>query len=121
MKNIAQAIINIMTEVKNIEKKTNVGTGSASYKAIGDSMVRNELKESMVKNGLVIVPISIQATTKSYMQIDHALTENNNEGRNDATTNFALRHGYLASSTKRHFTAQAPIQLTLILLFLQKQ
>ena len=64
MKNIAQAIINVMTEVKNIEKKTNVGTGSASYKAIGDSMVRNELKESMVKNGLVIVPISIQATTK---------------------------------------------------------
>lgn len=64
MKNIAQAIINVMTEVKNIEKKTNVGTGSASYKAIGDSMVRNELKESMVKNGLVIVPINIQATTK---------------------------------------------------------
>lgn len=64
MKNIAQAIINVMTEVKNIEKKTNVGTGSASYKAVGDSMVRSELKDAMVKNGLAILPIGIEATAK---------------------------------------------------------
>lgn len=64
MKNIAQAIINVMTEVKNIEKKMNVGTGDSSYKAVADSMVRNELKDAMVKNGLVILPIVVQATTK---------------------------------------------------------
>lgn len=64
MKNITQAIINVMTEVKNIEKKMNVGTGGASYKAVGDSMVRSELKDAMVKNGLAILPIGIEATAK---------------------------------------------------------
>jgi hypothetical protein len=43
---------------------------------------------------------SIQAPTKSYMQINHALSENNDEVNNDATTNFALKHCYLANSTK---------------------
>jgi hypothetical protein len=42
----------------------NVGTGDSSYKAVADSMVRNELKDAMVKNGLVILPIVVQATTK---------------------------------------------------------
>ena len=64
MKNITQAIINIMTEVKNIEKKMEVGTGNLTYKAVADSMVRNELKDAMVKNGLAILPIGVEATTK---------------------------------------------------------
>jgi hypothetical protein len=63
----------------------------------------------------------IHATTNSYMQINHELSENNNEVNNNVTTNFAFKHCYLANSTKKHFITQALIQLTLILLMLQKQ
>lgn len=63
MINIAKAILNVMQEVTNIEKNMNVGTGSSSYKAISDSMVRSDIKESMLKNGLVIVPTGVTAKT----------------------------------------------------------
>lgn len=56
MKQITEAIIAVMDEVTNIEKKMSVGTGNSSYKAVSDSMVRSEIKNSMLKNGLIIVP-----------------------------------------------------------------
>lgn len=64
MKNITNAILKVMEEVTNIEKSMNVGTGNSSYKAISDSMVRSQIKDSMMKNGLVIVPTNVSATTK---------------------------------------------------------
>lgn len=64
MINITKAIMEVMKEVTNIEKKMNVGTGNSSYKAIGDSIVRGTIKESMLKNGLVIIPTGVTATTK---------------------------------------------------------
>jgi len=64
MKEISKAIIAVMKEVKNIEKGMTVGTGKATYKAISDSMVRNEVKKAMTDNGLCILPISVQATVK---------------------------------------------------------
>lgn len=63
MTNIAQSILNVMNEVNNIEKKMNVGTGTSSYKAVGDSLVRSEVKEAMMKNNLVIVPTKVNAKT----------------------------------------------------------
>lgn len=64
MKEISKAIIAVMKEVKNIEKGMTVGSGKATYKAISDSMVRNEVKKAMTDNGLCILPISVQATVK---------------------------------------------------------
>lgn len=64
MKEISKAIIAVMKEVKNIEKGLSVGTGSSSYKAMSDSMVRSEVKKAMTDNGLSILPISVQATVK---------------------------------------------------------
>jgi len=62
--NITKAIIAVMKEVKNIEKKMSVGSGNSSYKAVSDSMVRNELKQAMTDNGLAIVPVEVKATTQ---------------------------------------------------------
>lgn len=63
MKLITKAIMEVMKEVTNIEKKMNVGSGSFSYKAISDSMVRSQIKDAMVKNGLVIVPTGVSSKT----------------------------------------------------------
>lgn len=63
MINIAKAILEVMKEVTNIEKSMNVGSGSFTYKAISDSMVRSQIKDAMVKNGLLIVPTGVSAKT----------------------------------------------------------
>jgi hypothetical protein len=65
MKEITQAIIAVSKEVNNIEKKMTVGTGSSSYKAVSDSMVRSEIKKAMGENGLVIVPTGVTAKTQT--------------------------------------------------------
>jgi len=64
MKEISKAIIAVMKEVKNIEKGLTVGSGKSTYKAMSDSMVRNEVKKAMTDNGLCILPISVHATVK---------------------------------------------------------
>ena len=64
MKNITKAILAVSKEVTAIEKSMSVGTGSSSYKAVSDSIVRNTLRPHMEKQGLVIIPISVQGTTK---------------------------------------------------------
>ena len=61
MKNITNAILQVMKEVGNIEKMMTVGTGNSSYKAVSDSLVRNTIRPEMIKVGLVIVPIGIDA------------------------------------------------------------
>lgn len=64
MKEIAKAILEVSKSVTAIEKSMSVGTGSSSYKAVSDSIVRNTLRPEMEKQQLVIVPISITGNTK---------------------------------------------------------
>jgi hypothetical protein len=64
MKNLATAILNVMKEVKGIDKSMVVGTGNSSYKGVPDQEVKKIIGESMAKNGLTILPIGIEPTTK---------------------------------------------------------
>lgn len=64
MKHITEAILAVSKEVTAIEKSMSVGTGSSSYKAVSDSLVRNTLRPEMVKNGLVIIPTFVEAKTQ---------------------------------------------------------
>lgn len=62
--NIYTAIVNVMNEVKNIDKSLTVGDGKASYKGVADKDVKMIIGQSMAKNGLVCFPISIEPTVK---------------------------------------------------------
>jgi hypothetical protein len=64
MEEITKAILAVSKEVTAIEKSMSVGTGNSSYKAVSDSIVRNTLRPEMIKQGLVILPISVDAKTK---------------------------------------------------------
>ena len=57
--NIASAIIKVTQEVKGVEKGMTIGSGNSSYKGVSDYDVKKAIRESMAKNGLVILPISI--------------------------------------------------------------
>ena len=41
-----------------------VGTGNNSYKGVSDKDVRQKMRESMIKNGLSILPTGVTATVK---------------------------------------------------------
>lgn len=64
IKEITQAVIKVMTEVKGIEKSMTIGTGSNSYKGVPDQEVKKIIGDSMAKNGLAIFPIGIDTDTK---------------------------------------------------------
>ena len=64
MKNLAKAIISVMNDIKGIEKTMTVGEGRMSYKGVPDQEVKKIIKASMVKNGLCLLPIKIEPTTR---------------------------------------------------------
>jgi len=57
---MVQAIVNVMKEVKNIEKNLSVGEGKSSYKGVADKDVKHRVGEAMSQNGLCIIPIEIE-------------------------------------------------------------
>ena len=61
--NIAKAIIQVMKEVKGMEKKAKVGSGNMAYSGVKDQDVKEVFNEAMAKNGLCILPIYIEEET----------------------------------------------------------
>lgn len=61
MKEISKAILGVMSEVKGIDKSMTVGSGAYSYKGVSDQVVKEILQPAMIKHGLSIVPIDVQA------------------------------------------------------------
>jgi hypothetical protein len=64
MKNIAQAIIKVMAEVKGMEKNSKVGSGNSAYDGTKDQDVKEVFNEVMARNGLCILPMDIKETTQ---------------------------------------------------------
>ena len=62
--NLIKAVINVMNDVKGIEKSMTIGTGQMAYKGVPDKEVKKIIGQSMAKNGLCILPIGITPTIK---------------------------------------------------------
>lgn len=100
MKEITKAILAVSKEVTAIEKSMSVGTGGSSYKAVSDSLVRNTLRPEMVKQGLVILPISVEAKTQVdrweevdvYSKETPKSTKSKQSVFTEATTKYLLVH-----------------------------
>lgn len=61
---LAAAILQVMNEVKSVEKNLNVGVGKSSYKGVSDKDVKQVIQPAMVRAGLVIIPVNIEPTLK---------------------------------------------------------
>lgn len=57
MKEISQAIIKVMDEINWVAKNMTVWSWNNSYKWVADKDVRQLIRESMIKNGLSILPV----------------------------------------------------------------
>ena len=64
MKNIAKAIISVMSDVKGMEKNSQVGSGRNAYNGTKDADVKEVFNEALAKHGLCILPIDIDETTE---------------------------------------------------------
>jgi hypothetical protein len=64
MKNLAKAVIAVMTEVKGMEKNSRVGSGGMAYDGTKYSDVAERFNEVMVRHGLCILPIEITEDTQ---------------------------------------------------------
>ena len=62
-KNLFKAVLSVMDEVKGIDKTMSVGEGKMQYKGVSDKEVKKKIGLSMQKNGLVLLPISIEPKT----------------------------------------------------------
>lgn len=98
MKEITKAILSVMQEVKNIEKTMDVGTGHSTYKGVSDKIVKEVLQPAMVKNGLAIVPTSVEAKatterwgeTTNYNNVPQ--TKQKQSTLTEVTTKYLLIH-----------------------------
>jgi hypothetical protein len=57
---IYEAILNVMKDVKNIEKSMTVGAGNSAYKGTSDKDVKYIVGKAMEKHNLIILPIDIE-------------------------------------------------------------
>lgn len=55
--NLYQRINKVMEEISYLAKDDKVGTGKSSYKAISEEKVTSTVRASLIKNGLVILPV----------------------------------------------------------------
>lgn len=63
---LSKAIVNVMKEVKGIDKSMTVGTGNSAYKGVSDKDVKNAIGKAMEKYGLCMIPVDVEPT----LQID---------------------------------------------------
>lgn len=56
-KNLYQRISAVMQDVEYLKKDDSIGSGNYAYKAISEEKVTETVRASLIKNGLVILPI----------------------------------------------------------------
>ena len=95
MKNLAKAVIQVMAEVKRMEKTSNVGAGRNSYKGTKDQDVKEVFNNALEKAGLCMIPISIEDT----VQVDRFETEYNGQKQTKQSVFTTVKTKYLLLHT----------------------
>lgn len=75
--NLYQKIQAVSNEIRNIEKGLTVGSGSYSYKAVGDLDVTLAVKDAETKHGIISIPIKQQLVNS---EIVRTIKKDNIEG-----------------------------------------
>ena len=75
MKNLAQAVIKVMQEVKGMEKNSKVGSGGYAYSGTKDQDVKEIFNNALERNGLCILPTEINPTVKIERWVENNKTK----------------------------------------------
>jgi len=92
MENLAKAIIQVMKEVKGMEKNSRVGKGNNAYNGTKDQDVKEVFNDALSKNGLCILPISIDESTDINRWVDPQYGNQKQSVFTKVTSKYLLLH-----------------------------
>jgi hypothetical protein len=94
MKQLAQALNEVMKEVKGIEKNLTVGIGKSSYSGVADKDVKLIIGSAMQKHGLSIIPIDIepQVQVDRWEETYNGVVRNKQQVFTSVKTKYLLLH-----------------------------
>lgn len=71
--NIYQKISEVMKNIEYLAKDDQVAFGTTKYKAISEEKVTTAVREQLVKQGIVIIPIKQESTNKELIRTDKSV------------------------------------------------
>lgn len=94
MKQLVKAITAVMKEVKGIDKNLTVGNGSSAYKGVSDQDVKKIIGEAMERNGLSIIPTSVEPTLRidRWEETYNGQTKQKQQVFSEVRTKYLLMH-----------------------------
>ena len=94
MKNLAEAVLQVMEKVKGIEKNSSIGTGNSSYKGVNDKDVKQIIGKAMREAGLSLLPIGVDSVsnTESWTEKTQWGEKMKSATRVEVTTKYLLLH-----------------------------
>ena len=94
MKNLAKAVLKVMSEVKGIDKSMTVGSGKMQYQGVPDQEVKKIVGESMSNNGLCLLPIDVTPTynIERWEETNQYGTKQKQSVFTEVTTKYLLLH-----------------------------
>lgn len=87
MINIFQKINEIMKNIEYLAKDDKVEFGTTKYKAISEEKVTTAVREQLVKQGIVILPISQESTVTELIRTDKSVNQ-----RADVHTRYRIQN-----------------------------
>lgn len=87
MKNIFQKISEVMKNVEYLAKDDKVEFASTKYKAISEEKVTTVVRDQLVKQGIVILPISQESTVTELIRTDKSVNQ-----RADVHTKYRIQN-----------------------------
>jgi hypothetical protein len=94
-KTLTEAVLQVMDEVKNIDKTLTVGEGKMSYKGIADKDVKLAVGQAMAKAGLIILPKAVKynsATVSQWQENSNYGTRQRQSIFTEVVVSYELRH-----------------------------
>jgi hypothetical protein len=70
-KGLYRKILNVMEKVQHLEKDGKIAYGSTKYKYVTEEKVTTTVRQAMIEEGLIILPITVTAQTNNNLTVAH--------------------------------------------------
>ena len=87
MKNIYQKINEVMKNIEYLAKDDQVAFGTTKYKAISEEKVTTAVREQLVKQGIVILPVQQESVVSELIRTDKSVNQ-----RADVHTRYRIQN-----------------------------
>lgn len=99
---LAAAMLQVMQEVKSVEKNMTVGTGRSSYSGVSDKDVKQVIQPAMARAGLVMYPIKIEKKTnvERWQEVNNGYTKQKQQVFCEVIVTYCMAHAASGESVE---------------------